>query len=147
MRYKFISRVILAMNGYASPVKSYNNLRLYMHLREKYKKFALIIKNKLRKPDLYYGFKTWQNANKKFNEMFQIIERKQLIKILNKQKDKMEMEYSKKIALIEKINEEMKVHKLLSHQEEKKEKLCVHVYLKNLRKIKTYALLTWKKRV
>lgn len=41
----------------------------------------------------------------------------------------------------------MKVHKLLSHQEEKKEKLCVHVYLKNLRKIKTYALLTWKKRV
>lgn len=88
------------MNGYASPVKSYNNLRLYMHLREKYKKFALILKNKLRKPDLYYGFKTWQNANKKFNDMFQIIERKQLIKILNKQKDKMEMEYSKKIALI-----------------------------------------------
>lgn len=49
------------------------------------------MKNKIRKPDLYYGFKIWQNANKKFNEMFQVIERKQLIKILNKQKDKMEM--------------------------------------------------------
>ena len=79
------------MNGYAAPVKSYNNLRLYMLLREKYKKYALIMKNKIRKPDLYYGFKIWQNANKKFNEMFQVIERKQLIKILTRQKDKMEM--------------------------------------------------------
>jgi len=73
LRYKFISRVILSMNGYSSAVKSYNNMRLYMLLREKYKKLALVVKNKLRKPDLYFGFKIWQAANKRFNDMFQTI--------------------------------------------------------------------------
>lgn len=49
-RYKFISRLILSMNGYSAPVKAYNNLRMYMFLREKYKKFALMTRNSLRKP-------------------------------------------------------------------------------------------------
>lgn len=48
-------------------------MRLYMLLREKYKKLALVVKNKLRKPDLYFGFKIWQAANKRFNDMFQTI--------------------------------------------------------------------------
>jgi hypothetical protein len=33
LRYKFISRVILSMNGYSAPVKAWNNLRVYMQLR------------------------------------------------------------------------------------------------------------------
>lgn len=57
------------------------------------------MRNKLRKPDLYYAFKIWNKATKDFNKMFETMERKDLIKILNKQKDKMEMEYSKKINL------------------------------------------------
>jgi hypothetical protein len=33
LRYKFISRLILSMNGYAAPVKAWNNLRTYMLTR------------------------------------------------------------------------------------------------------------------
>lgn len=47
--------------------------------------------------------------------MFDTMERKGLIKILNKQKDKMEMEYSKKLSLEEKIQDEMRMHKVLSY--------------------------------
>lgn len=32
-RYKFISRLILSMNGYSAPVKAFNNLRMYMLIR------------------------------------------------------------------------------------------------------------------
>lgn len=116
MRYKFISRLILSMNGYAAPVKAYNNLRMYMMIREKYKKFAKITRNNLRKPDLYYAFRIWSKAAKDFNKMFDTMERKDLIRILNRQKDKMEMEYSKKLALDDKIHEEMKTHKVLAYQ-------------------------------
>lgn len=41
----------------------------------------------------------------------------------------------------------MKFHKLLSYHEDRKEKLCAHLLLKNVRKIKLYSLLTWKDRV
>jgi hypothetical protein len=41
----------------------------------------------------------------------------------------------------------MKVHKVLSYQEDRKEKLSAHVFLKNMRKVQLFALLTWKKRV
>ena len=36
--------------------------------------------------------------------MFENMERKDLIKLLNRQKDKMEMEYSKKLEMDEKID-------------------------------------------
>lgn len=106
-----------------------------------------MVKNNLRRPDLYYAFKIWHKASVDFNKMFDTMERKGLIKILNRQKDKMEMEYSKKLSLEEKIHEEMKFHKLLSYHEDRKEKLCAHLLLKNVRKIKLYSLLTWKDRV
>lgn len=48
------------------------------------------------------------------------MERKGLIKILNRQKDKMEMEYSKKVNLEEKIQDEMRMHKVLSYHEDRK---------------------------
>lgn len=41
----------------------------------------------------------------------------------------------------------MDVHKVLAYQEDRKEKLCAHVFIKNLRKVQLYGLLTWKKRV
>lgn len=33
LRYKFISRLILSMNGYSAPAKAYNNLKLYMTVK------------------------------------------------------------------------------------------------------------------
>lgn len=87
------------MNGYSAPVKAYNNLRVYMLLRQKYKKYGLMVHNYLRKPELAYAFRIWHKATKDFNHNFDTMERKDLIKLLNKQKDKMEMEYSKKVNL------------------------------------------------
>jgi hypothetical protein len=48
MKYKFIARLILSMNGYQAPIKAYNNLQMYMKVRIKYKKAALMVKNRLR---------------------------------------------------------------------------------------------------
>jgi hypothetical protein len=75
------------------------------------------------------------------------MERKSLIKILNRQKDKMEMEYTKKANLEERIHAEMAVHRVLAYQEDRKEKLSAHVFLKNMRKVQRYAMFTWKHRV
>jgi len=80
----------------------------------------LFTKNNLKKPDLYYAFKTWHKASVEFTKMFDTMERKGLIKILNRQKDKMEMEYSKKVNLEEKIQDEMRMHKVLSYHEDRK---------------------------
>lgn len=33
MRYKFISRMILSMNGYSAPARAWNNLKMYMLVR------------------------------------------------------------------------------------------------------------------
>ena len=33
LRYRFIARLILSMNGYAAPAKAWNNLRVYMQVR------------------------------------------------------------------------------------------------------------------
>ena len=41
----------------------------------------------------------------------------------------------------------MRAHKILSYQDDKKQKLCGNVFLKKLRKIRLYSLLTWKDRV
>lgn len=79
----------MSINGYEAPIKAYNNLHIYMKLREKYKKTALFVLNHLRKPDLLLAFNTWKKAAAKFRDDFQNMERKELIKILNKQKDKM----------------------------------------------------------
>ena len=104
------------MNGYSTPVKAFNNLKMYMLVREKYKKFAKIVRNNLRRPDLFYAFKIWHKATTDFNKTFEIMERKSLIKILNRQKDKMDMEYTKKTSLEERIRDEMSVHKVLAYQ-------------------------------
>jgi len=77
------------MNGYAAPVKAYNNLKLYMTLRQKYKKFALMVHNNLRKTELSFAFRIWHKATKEFNQTFETMDRKDLIRILNRQKDKM----------------------------------------------------------
>lgn len=77
------------MNGYSAPIKAYNNLRMYMMVREKYRKHAKTARNNLRKPEIAYAFKIWHKASLDFNKMFETMERKDLIKILNRQKDKM----------------------------------------------------------
>ena len=120
LRYKFISKLIMSMNGYSAPIRAYCNMQMYMKLREKYRKGALFIVNHMRKPDLFLPFKTWRKATSEFRDMFDNMERKDLIKILNRQKDKMEMEYSKKVEMDEKIEGELKRYKVLSHQREKK---------------------------
>ena len=51
------------MNGYAAPVKAWNNLKTYMLVREKYRKYAKFTRNNLRRPDLYYAFKIWHKAS------------------------------------------------------------------------------------
>jgi hypothetical protein len=38
------------MNGYQAPIKAYNNLQMYMKVRLRYKKAALMVKNRLRNP-------------------------------------------------------------------------------------------------
>jgi len=58
------------MNGYAAPVKAWNNVKMYMLIREKYRKFAKFTRNMLRKPDLFYAFKTWHKASTEFVKMF-----------------------------------------------------------------------------
>lgn len=87
------------MNGYSAPAKAWNNLKTYMLVREKYRKYAKFVRNNLRRPDVFYAFRIWHKASSDFNKLFDTMERKGLIKILNRQKDKMEMEYSKKISL------------------------------------------------
>lgn len=62
-----------------------------MKLREKYRNSAQFVLNHLRRPDTLLAFRTWHKAATKFKEDFQNMERKELIKILNRQKDKMEM--------------------------------------------------------
>lgn len=57
------------------------------------------------------------------------------------------MEYSKKVSLQEKIHDEMKMHKVLSYHEDRKEKLAAHLLLKNVRKIKLYAMQAWRDRI
>jgi hypothetical protein len=48
---------------------------------------------------VFYAFRVWHRASLDFNKTFETMERKSLIKILNRQKDKMEMEYTKKTSL------------------------------------------------
>ena len=79
-----------------------------------------MIKNRLRKPDYKYAFDIWRRASQQFNKLFDTMDRKDLIRILNRQKDKMEIQYSKKISLDEKIYDEMQTHKVLAHQEDRK---------------------------
>lgn len=73
------------------------------------------------------------------------MERKELIKILNRQKDKMEMEYSNKLSMDEKIQGELHRYKIYSHQRDKKEKLCAYVFMRNAKKVKQFAFSTWRK--
>ena len=79
----------MSVNGYSAPMKAYKNLHIFMKLRERYKKTAQFVLNHLRKPDMLLAFRTWRNGTTKFRDDFQNMERKDLIKILNKQKDKM----------------------------------------------------------
>lgn len=62
LRYKFVSRLILSMNGYAAPIRAYTNLQVYMKLRQRYRDKAQFVLNHLRKPDLLLAFRTWRKA-------------------------------------------------------------------------------------
>jgi hypothetical protein len=72
-------------------------------LRAKCQKCALVVKNRMEKGDMYTAFKIWQNRMVELRKMFDSMERKELIRLLNKQKDKMEMDYSKKVEVEEKV--------------------------------------------
>jgi hypothetical protein len=41
----------------------------------------------------------------------------------------------------------MKMHKVLSYHEDRKEKLAAYLLLKNVRKIKLYAMEAWRDRI
>ena len=58
------------MNGYQAPIKVWNNLQMYMKIRQQYKKAALWVKNMQRNNELYSAFKIWQNGTKQLNTMF-----------------------------------------------------------------------------
>ena len=47
----------------------------------------------------------------------------------------------------EKVEKELRRYKVLAHQREKKEKLCVHILMKNADKLKKNAFDVWKKNV
>lgn len=72
-------------------------------LRMKCQKCALVVKNRIEKGDMYTAFKIWHNGVVELRKMFDSMERKELIRLLNRQKDKMEMEYSKKVEVEEKV--------------------------------------------
>lgn len=116
LRYKFISRLMLSANGYRAPVKAFNNLQVFTNVRESFKKGSLFVLNHLRKPDIFLAFRTWRKAAKEFKNQFEIMDRKDLIKIMNKQKDRMEIEYGQKLRLDEKIVDEIKKHRVSEHQ-------------------------------
>lgn len=146
MRYKFVSRLIMAVNGYHPPIKAYNNMQVYMKLREKYRKSSVMVLNYMRRPNLFTAFKTWKNAAAEFRENFNTMERKDLIKILNRQKDKMEMQYSHKLSVDEMIQHELNRYRIFAHQREKKEKLCAHLLARRAEKVKQNAFSEWRKR-
>ena len=91
MRYKFISRLIMSLNGYNAPIRAFCNMQTYTRLREKYRKSATFVLNHLRKPDLLLPFKTWRKATHELKDKLDNMEKKDLIKLLNRQKDKLEM--------------------------------------------------------
>ncbi len=70
LKYKFVSRVILSMNGYQAPVKSWNNLEMLTKLRAKCQKSALMVKNRMEKGEMYTAFKIWQNGVLELRKMF-----------------------------------------------------------------------------
>ena len=41
----------------------------------------------------------------------------------------------------------MKRYKALSHQRERREKLCVHIFIKNAKKVKQHAFRSWRNNV
>lgn len=129
----------MTINGYGAPIKAYHNLQMYERLREKYRNSALFVLNHLRRPDTLLAFRTWRKASAKFKEDFQNMERKELIKVLNRQKDKMEMQYSNKLSIDEKIDQQLQRYKIFSHQRERKEKLCAYVFMRNAKRVKNYA--------
>jgi hypothetical protein len=57
LRYKLISRLIMNINGSWGMVKAYNNILIYMKLREKYKKAALFILNHIKRADKLMVFR------------------------------------------------------------------------------------------
>ena len=146
LRYKFVSRLLMTINGYSAPVKAYTNMQMYARLRQKYKKSAQFVLNHLRKPDVLLAFRTWQKAAKQFRDDFETMERKDLIKVLNRQKDKMEMEYSHKLEVDELIQRELRRYKVYAHQRERKEKLCAHILVRAANKLKGRAFRSWRER-
>lgn len=61
----------MTINGYGSPIKAYNNLQIYMKLRERYRKSALFVVNHIRRPDTFLAFRTWRKIAANFREDFQ----------------------------------------------------------------------------
>ena len=57
------------------------------------------------------------------------------------------MEYSKKVSLEEKIQQQMAMHRVLAHQDTCKERLSMLIFIRNYRKVQLFGLLTWKQRV
>jgi len=59
----------------------------------------------------------------------------------------MEMDYSKKIEVEEKVERELRRYKVLSYQDKRKERICAQILFREARKVKAFAFGTWRKRV
>lgn len=64
LRYKFVSRLILSMNGYTPALKGWNNLDIYAKARDKVREKARFVLNYIRRGDLFCAFRTWNKAAK-----------------------------------------------------------------------------------
>jgi|JI6StandDraft_1071083.scaffolds.fasta_scaffold26969_6 hypothetical protein len=90
-RYKLVSRLLMFANGEGNTVKAWNNVHLYYIMRTKIKSSAQLTLNYLRQPQQYKAFRKWRTLVKDEKEMLETMSRDELIKLLQKQKEKLEV--------------------------------------------------------
>ncbi len=83
-------------NGEHSLIKAWNTVHLYSVMRMQVRKAASLTLNYLRNPEIYRSFKRWRRMLSEEKENLENMSRAELIKLLQRQKDKLEVEYSKK---------------------------------------------------
>lgn len=78
-------------NGEGNTIKAWNNIYLYYIMRTKIKASAQLTLNYLRLPQVFKGFRRWRTLVKDEKEMLETMSRDELMKLLQKQKDKLEV--------------------------------------------------------
>jgi hypothetical protein len=85
-------------NGQQNVIKAWNNIHLYFIIRSKIKHSAHLMLNYLRYPQTNKVFRRWRGLVKDEKEMLDTMPRDELIKVLQRQKEKLEFEYSRKVG-------------------------------------------------